>query len=136
MDIKKIGVVGAGQMGRGIAQVAAFTGYEVVLFDVSEKGLNFGFEFISKQMKRGVEKGRFDQQRADDTIKLIKTSMKLEDMSDCDLIVEAATENKELKFNIFKDLDKVAKKVNLTFAPSPDAYSTALVRTGTISPAS
>ncbi len=109
MHIKKIGIVGAGQMGRGIAQVAAFTGYDVVLFDVAEKGLTFGIDFIKKQMVRGVEKGRFEQTKADQTINLIKTTLELQDLADCDLIVEAASENKELKFKIFKDLDRVAK---------------------------
>ena len=110
MQIKKVGVVGAGQMGRGIAQVAAFTGYEVVLFDVSEKGLDFGMGFIQKQVARGVEKEKWDQKKADETFKMIQKAMKLEALKDCDLIVEAATENKELKFKIFKDLDQIAKK--------------------------
>lgn len=63
MQIKKIGVVGAGQMGRGIAQVAAFTGYEVILFDVSDKSLDFGMSFIQKQLARGVEKEKWDQKK-------------------------------------------------------------------------
>jgi len=62
-EIKNIGVVGAGQMGRGIAQVAAMAGYQVVLFDVNEDGLNFGYEFISKQLSKGVEKGKWDQDK-------------------------------------------------------------------------
>lgn len=110
MQIKKIGVVGAGQMGRGIAQVAAFTGYEVVLFDVNAEGLEFGSNFISKQLARGVEKERWDQKTADETFKRIEKSLKLDALKDCDLIVEAATENKDLKFKIFRDLDKIAKK--------------------------
>lgn len=110
MQIKKIGVVGAGQMGRGIAQVAAFTGYDVVLFDVSEKGLDFGINFIQKQLTRGVEKEKWNQKKADDTLSLIERSMELDSLENCDLIIEAATENKELKFKIFKDLDRVARK--------------------------
>lgn len=110
MQIKKVGVVGAGQMGRGIAQVAAFTGFDVVLFDVNEEGLDFGMDFISKQLARGVEREKWNQQSADETYARIQKSLKLESLGECDLIVEAATENKDLKFKIFKDLDKVAKK--------------------------
>ncbi|MBD65618.1 MAG: 3-hydroxybutyryl-CoA dehydrogenase [Halobacteriovoraceae bacterium] len=107
--IKKIGVVGAGQMGRGIAQVAAFTGHEVLLFDVNEKSLNFGHDFIAKQLTRGVEKEKWDQSKADETLSAISKTMEMKDLADCDLIVEAATENKELKLMIFKQLDEVAK---------------------------
>ena len=109
MEIKKIGVVGAGQMGRGIAQVAGFTGYEVLLFDVSKESLEFGYNFIKKQLDRGVEKGKWDQAKADSTLGQISAVIEIEKLADCDLIIEAATENKKLKFEIFKNLDKIAK---------------------------
>ena len=60
MEIKKIGVIGAGQMGRGIAQVGAFSGHEVLLYDVSKESLDHGFGFIKKQLSRGLEKGKWD----------------------------------------------------------------------------
>jgi 3-hydroxybutyryl-CoA dehydrogenase len=110
MEIKKIGVIGSGQMGRGIAQVAAFTGYDVLMFDISAESLKFGHEFIAKQLNRGVEKEKWDQTKAESTLNKIKTITDLSSLSDCDLIVEAASENKEVKFKIFKDLDKIAKK--------------------------
>ena len=110
MEIKKIGVIGAGQMGRGIAQVAAFTGYEVKLFDVSKESLEFGHNFIKKQLDRGVEKGKWDQAKADDAHSKIMAIVDMEKLSDCDLIIEAATENKPIKFEIFKSIDKVAKE--------------------------
>jgi 3-hydroxybutyryl-CoA dehydrogenase len=110
MEIKKIGIVGAGQMGRGIAQVAAITGYNVELFDINQEGLDFGFNFIKKQMARGVEKGRMDQSAADAAIAMINTSTELKSMSDCDLIIEAASENKNIKFDIFRNLDEIAKE--------------------------
>ena len=105
-EISKIGVVGAGQMGRGIAQVAAFSGYEVYLFDVSDEALKFGLDFIKKQLDRGVQKEKWDQAKADETLGNITGVTKVEDMQDADLVVEAATENKEIKFQIFKSLDE------------------------------
>ncbi len=109
MEIKKIGIVGAGQMGRGIAQVAAFTGFEVQLFDVSKESLEFGHNFIKKQLARGVEKSKWDQDRADKTLNAIEAIVEMEKLADCDLIIEAATENKKIKFEIFKKLDEFAK---------------------------
>jgi 3-hydroxybutyryl-CoA dehydrogenase len=110
MEIKCIGVVGAGQMGRGIAQVAAHVDYTVHLFDISKDSLDYAHSFIGKQLNRGVEKEKWDQARADKTLSNIITTTNLKDLSACDLIIEAATENKEIKFNIFKDLDEVAKE--------------------------
>lgn len=110
MEIKKIGIVGSGQMGRGIAQVAAFTGYEVSMFDIRAESLKFGHEFIQKQLSRGVEKEKWDQTKADETLKNLSTTDKLEDLADCDLIVEAASENKDIKYKIFEDLDRIAKE--------------------------
>lgn len=109
MEIKCIGIVGAGQMGRGIAQVAAHVDYTVHLFDISKDSLDFAHSFIGKQLNRGVEKEKWDQARADKTLGNIITTTNLPDLSACDLIIEAATENKEIKFNLFKDLDEVAK---------------------------
>lgn len=109
MNIQSIGVVGGGQMGRGIAQVAAFSGFEVTLFDVNQEALNFGMEFIKKQLDRGVSKEKWDQKAADEALGRINSDTKMEALSQCDLIVEAATENKEIKFSIFKQLDAIAK---------------------------
>ena len=108
--INKIGIVGAGQMGRGIAQVAAFSGFEVILFDAFENSLNFGYDFIKNQMAKGVEKGKWEQKAADETIGRLSKTMEIGDLKDCDLVIEAATENKKIKFEIFKNLDEVVKK--------------------------
>lgn len=107
-EVKKIGVVGAGQMGRGIAQVAAQSGFEVTLYDIAQDGLSFGLDFIKNQLARGIEKGKWDQAHVDQTLKALKTTTTLKDLSACDLIVEAATENKKIKFEIFKNLDEIA----------------------------
>ncbi len=109
MEIKSIGVVGAGQMGRGIAQVAAFTGYKVHLFDISKESLEFGSNFIKKQLARGVEKGKWDQAKMDEAMANLQGALELEKLATCDLIVEAASENKNIKFDIFKKLDEIAK---------------------------
>lgn len=109
MEINSIGVVGAGQMGRGIAQVAAQAGYQVQLFDISKDSLDFAINFIGKQLSRGVEKGKWDQAAADNGLKKISSTTELSELKDCDLIIEAATENKETKFKIFKNIDEIAK---------------------------
>jgi len=109
-NIDKIGVVGAGQMGRGIAQVAAFAGYEVYLFDLNKDALDFALDFIKKQLDRGVQKEKWDQTKADETLARITGVVDLKDMADSDLVVEAATENKEIKFQIFRNLDEVIQE--------------------------
>ncbi len=109
MEIKSIGVIGAGQMGRGIAQVAAMSGFEVLVYDIAEEALNFGLDFIKKQLDKGVAKGKWEQSFVDETLGRISGTLKLNDFSDCDLIVEAATENKKIKLDIFKQLDEIAK---------------------------
>ncbi|MGB0454527.1 MAG: 3-hydroxybutyryl-CoA dehydrogenase [Bacteriovoracaceae bacterium] len=105
--MKLVGVVGAGQMGRGIAQVAAQAGFQVVLYDVSKEGLEAGFQFIEKQLNRGVEKGKWDADHASSSLSNIKSSTDISDLKDSDLVIEAATENKPIKFEIFKKLDEV-----------------------------
>ncbi|MEX0798114.1 MAG: 3-hydroxybutyryl-CoA dehydrogenase [Bacteriovoracaceae bacterium] len=109
MAIQSIGIVGSGQMGRGIAQVAGFSKFDVVLFDISSDSLDFAMEFIKNQLVRGVSKEKWDQKTADETYDRIHPNSKIESLSKCDLVIEAATENKEIKFKIFKDLDVVAK---------------------------
>ncbi|MBC76378.1 MAG: 3-hydroxybutyryl-CoA dehydrogenase [Halobacteriovoraceae bacterium] len=109
MNIQTVGVVGSGQMGRGIAQVAAFSGFDVVMYDLSQESLDFGMEFIKNQLVRGVKKEKWDQKTADDTFGRIQPSSQIESLAKCDLIIEAATENKNIKFKIFEDLDAVAK---------------------------
>ena len=109
-NIQVIGIVGAGQMGRGIAQVAAMSGFQVKLFDVSAEGLKKGVDFIQAQLDKGVEKAKWDAGAAKASMNLISASKEIADLSSCDLLIEAATENKTIKFDIFKKLDEVAKK--------------------------
>lgn len=109
LTIQSIAVVGAGQMGRGIAQVAAMAGYTVLVYDVSEEGLKKGIDFIHAQLKKGVEKAKWDEAFVAKTMGLIRGVSKIEELKESDLIIEAATENKKIKFEIFKNLDAVAK---------------------------
>ncbi len=107
--IQKIGIVGAGQMGRGIAQVAAMSGFSVTLFDVNAEGLDFGVEFIQKQLDRGVEKEKWNSAIAEKALAALSPTTDITQLNDCDLLIEAATENKAIKFDIFKQLDEIAK---------------------------
>lgn len=108
-NVQSIGIVGAGQMGRGIAQVAAMSGYTVQIFDVSPEGLKKGVDFIEAQLKKGVEKAKWDQSFVEKTMKAISTVTDMSALKGCDLLIEAATENKAIKFDIFKKLDEVAR---------------------------
>lgn len=108
-NIQIIGIVGAGQMGRGIAQVAAQTGYQVILFDAFQNSLEFGHNFIKDQLNKGVAKAKWSQADADKAFSLLKPTLNMGDLKDCDLVIEAATERKDLKFDIFKKLDEVVK---------------------------
>lgn len=109
MNVQLVGIVGAGQMGRGIAQVAAQTGYQVILFDAFQKSLEFGHGFIKTQLDKGAEKGKWSKEDADKAFANIKATMNIQDLKNCDLVIEAATEKRELKFEIFKNLDEVVK---------------------------
>jgi 3-hydroxybutyryl-CoA dehydrogenase len=108
-NIQVIGIVGSGQMGRGIAQVAAQTGFDVILYDAFKNSLDFGHNFIKTQLAKGVEKAKWTEKNAEDAFRKIKPTLDLSDLKNCDLIIEAATEKKELKFEIFKKLDELAK---------------------------
>ena len=107
--IQVVGIVGAGQMGRGIAQVAAQSGFEVILFDAFKNSLDFGHNFIKTQLSKGSEKSKWSVEDATKALEKIRATVEIGDLKDCDLVIEAATEKKELKFEIFKKLDEVIK---------------------------
>ena len=110
MQIKTIGVVGAGQMGNGIAQVAAHSGFRVVMSDIADSFVQKGLGTISKNLGRMVEKGKIPSQKKDEIMGRIKGTIQVKDMAETDFVVEAATENESLKLNIFKELDQVCQK--------------------------
>lgn len=109
MEIKTFGVVGAGQMGNGIAQVAAMSGLNVIMSDIKEEFVQRGLANIAKLLGKSVEKGKMAASEKDAVLGRIRTTVDLKDMADADFVVEAATENEVLKFKIFKDLDEVCK---------------------------
>jgi len=108
-NIQVVGIIGSGQMGRGIAQVAAQTGFDVILYDAFKNSLDFGHNFIKTQLAKGVEKAKWTEKNAEEAFRKIKPTLDLSDLKNCDLIIEAATEKKELKFEIFKKLDEEVK---------------------------
>ena len=109
MEVKRIGVVGAGQMGSGIAQVAASAGYEVVLVDVAESFLERGLAAIRRSLGKFLEKGKITQEAHDEALGRIRTSLSLEDLKDADLIVEAIVEDEGEKRRLFERLGALAK---------------------------
>ncbi len=107
--IEKVGVLGAGLMGHGIAQVAAQSGYQVVLREVDEASLAKGIGKIEKQLARAVEKGKSSQQDADEVRARLQGTVDYADLADCDLVIEAITEDLELKLEMWRELDQIVK---------------------------
>ena len=107
MDIQKIGVVGGGQMGSGIAQVCAQAGYAVVLVDVSANALSRAHDTISRSLARLVKKAALDSQQADATLERISSHTELGALADCQLVIEAATENWAIKAELFGRIAEV-----------------------------
>ena len=110
MKIKKVGVLGCGLMGSGIAQVAAQAGYETVVREVEQKFLDKGMAGIEKSLSKFVEKGKLSAADKDACVGRLKGSTKLEDLADCDIVIEAIVENAELKRETYATLDKIVKK--------------------------
>lgn len=108
MTIKRVMVVGSGQMGAGIAQVLAVSGYEVVLNDIKDEFVQKGLTGIQKRLEKSVEKGRLEEETKKQALDRIQTSVSYEDASDVDLVIEAATENRKIKLEIFKELDRIS----------------------------
>ena len=105
----KIAVIGAGQMGNGIAQVAASAGYEVLMIDIKEEYVDRGMATIQKSLSKLVSKERISQSDADDTLARISTTTDRGECADVDLVVEAVPEILDLKTSIFSELDKICK---------------------------
>ena len=108
MAIQSVGIVGAGQMGNGIAHVLAAGGYAVTMIDVSDSALAKGVETITKNMDRQVKKGAFTADIAAAALSRIATATSLDAASTAQVVIEAATERTDLKFRIFEDLDRIA----------------------------
>jgi 3-hydroxybutyryl-CoA dehydrogenase len=109
MKITKLGIVGAGQMGNGIAHVAAQSGIAVVMRDLDDRLVQKGFDTIAKNLQRGVDKGKMTAAEKDAVLAKISGTTKLEDLAGCDLVVEAAVEKLDVKLELFLALDGLVK---------------------------
>src|SRR5438876_1110361 len=107
MEIKRVGVVGAGTMGNGIAHVFATSGYEVVLCDVEESFLDRALDTIAKNLDREVAKYKITAKEKTAALKRIDPTVRRAKMADCDFVLEAATEKFKVKAEIFRDLDQI-----------------------------
>jgi len=110
MEIKKVGVVGCGAMGAGIAQVCAQSGYQVMVSEINEELLNKGLTSIKNFLTKGVDKGKVTQEEKDATLSRLTGTTSTKDFSDRDIVIEAAVENMELKKKIFAELDGICPK--------------------------
>lgn len=108
-SIETIGVVGAGTMGNGIAQVSAVAGYQVVLKDINDALLDRGMKTIEKSLSKFVEKGKLSEEQKISALKNIGTTLAPQTLERCDVVIEAASENFEIKRSIFQELDSICR---------------------------
>jgi 3-hydroxybutyryl-CoA dehydrogenase len=109
MEIKKIGVVGAGTMGNGIAQVAALIGCEVIMRDVEERFVQNGLKNIDRFLSKSVEKGKMTEDQKQWVLGRIKGTVNMADLAEVDFVIEAVIEDMDLKRSVFKDLDGICR---------------------------
>src|SRR6476619_6271146 len=124
MAISKVGVVGCGLMGHGSTQICAQAGWEVVVREVSQEKLDAGVGKISKQLARAVEKGKVEQSDADAVLGRITPTLEYSDLADCDLVIEAITEDLGMKLEMWRDVDELVKD-GATFATNTSSLSVA-----------
>lgn len=113
IDIRKVGVIGAGQMGNGIAHVAALAGHDVVMYDINSSRIEAGLATITGNLARQVQKGLVDDAARQAALGRISSSAAVEGLVECDLVIEAATENEEIKKKIFAGVCKVLKPATM-----------------------
>ena len=119
MAIERIAVLGAGQMGNGITQVAAAAGYDVIMIDIEQEYVDKGLATIQRSLGKLVSKERMSQEDADATLSRISLATDRSVCADCDLVVEAVPEILDLKTSIFAELDGICKPCLLYTSPSP-----------------
>jgi len=122
MSVSTVGVIGAGQMGAGVAQVAAQAGVKVVLNDVSEELCLRGLDGIERNLDRMIQRGRFKPEERDRVIQRIETSSRLEDLREVDFVLEAVVESEEAKIGLFQKLDKICPP-DVIFASNTSSIS-------------
>jgi len=133
MSIQKIGVVGAGQMGNGIAHVAAACGLDVVMHDVKQDFVDRGLATIDKNLQRGVDKGRMTGAEKQAVLKRVSGTTNLDDLATCDLVVEAVVENQDVKAEIFSRLDTICR-AGVILASNTSSISITKIAAGTERP--
>jgi 3-hydroxybutyryl-CoA dehydrogenase len=110
MEIKKIGVVGAGQMGSGISEVAVSSGFEVLMRDVNQEAIERGKRRITANLEKRVQKGRITSDEREAILKRLSTTTRLDDLKESDFVIEAVIENIPMKEEVFKKLDEVTRR--------------------------
>ena len=110
MEIKRVGVIGAGQMGAGIAQVCASIGKVVTLCDIKQEFVDSGMASIRKNLQRNVSKDRISQNQMDDTLGNVRTSLENENLSNCDIVIESIIEDVDIKKSLFSNLGEICEK--------------------------
>jgi len=137
MEIKKVGVLGCGLMGSGIAQVSAMAGFDTAVLEVDEKFLDKGFSGIEKSLtkfaERPPEKGGITQQQKKETLARLQGTTRMEDLADCDIVIEAIVENVPQKKEVYDALDQIVKK-NAIFASNTSSISITELMTATDRP--
>ena len=131
--MKKIGVIGAGTMGTGIAHVSALSGFDVTLVDIEQNLLEHSLTSIKKGLKRQVDKGKISQDEMNAALVRIQTITEMKSLSSEDIVIEAATENKEVKISIFSELDTFCPKKTI-LASNTSSISISLIASATNRP--
>jgi 3-hydroxybutyryl-CoA dehydrogenase len=130
MEIRKVGVVGCGLMGSGIAQVAAMAGFRTVVREVSDDLLKKGLGSIEKSLAKFAEKGQITAEQSEETLARLQPTLELSDLADCDLVIEAIIEKLEAKRELFRELDAIVKK-GAIFASNTSSLSVTEMMTAT-----
>ena len=126
--MNKIGVIGAGTMGNGIAHVSALSGFNTVLIDIKDEFVDRGLNTISKNLERQVKKEKINQTDMDASLEKIEIGTDYAKVSLCDLVIEAATENEEIKIDIFKKLDQICKPSSILASNTSSISITKIAR--------
>jgi 3-hydroxybutyryl-CoA dehydrogenase len=133
LKIKKIGVIGAGTMGNGIAHVSALSGFDTILVDVKDNFVKRGFSIIQKNLERQMNKKKISQTDVDTSMARIEIATDIAKVSTCDLVVETAIESEEIKLEIFKELDGVCQS-NVILASNTSSISISKIAAATKRP--
>jgi 3-hydroxybutyryl-CoA dehydrogenase len=126
MDIKTVGVVGAGLMGSGIVEQAARSGYRVVMREIDDRSLAAGQARLEKSVARAIERGKMTAEERDDVLGRIVGTTDLNDMAECDLVIEAIIENLDLKKDVFRELDRITRHDSILASNTSSVSITAL----------